>query len=363
MALQTHEIQPTQGEREVPPFEETANVFAALDSEPKCLLLAAMSPHTIYTRGELKNLLLNIQGTDPGWVQSDRTAWEYCSQTLAPLGLVAQELADENGVFGYVKTPFGREDGTAIAGLLLHFSAKNKPSLYEVLGNASSSAAVNEIELDEENSIEYRNRAPGCRLKIFEALTGDQPPRRAIDLVNQIGVDRGVVTDHLRKLARKKIIGYGSLHFGETYKTDEAVEGDAWSHISLSEEQKEMLKSFLKIKKAVEGDAELRREGLSLAREYTNDSLRASYLMEKAKRTSPHSSGLSLDHRISQILDILVERGVGTTTEEIRAEMEREGTALSDSRIRSILRNLREAGVVDKENGDSIRALWRIHAA
>jgi hypothetical protein len=130
----------------------------------------------------------------------------------------------------------------------------------------------------------------------------------------------------------------------------------------ISEEQKEMLKSFLKIKKAVEGDAELRREGLSLAREYTNDSLRASYLMEKAKRTSPHSSGLSLDHRISQILDILVERGVGTTTEEIRAEMEREGTALSDSRIRSILRNLREAGVVDKENG-SIRALWRIHAA
>ncbi len=193
--------------------EQLGNLISAVGNhEAKALTLLLMEHDRVYSEQELFNRFINMQGGRVGWRPNKRLPFDYCRLSLSPIGLVAkEELEPDLHTYGYGITEYGERIGIPLAGLLLDFSEKHPEiSLLRVFGSTNSSSQSKNVQTPE-GEIEYKNRAPILRLKIFWELVTRNLPIRTTDLVNAMGgKDKALIGRHLAKLADSGIISYES---------------------------------------------------------------------------------------------------------------------------------------------------------
>ena len=177
--------------------EQLGDLLAAIGNhENKALLSAAMIPNKIYSRHDLEVLFNGMQGEEPVWRVDSGLPFGYCLHSLAPIGLVTKELIDaESGRVGFIKTEYGAGVGDALAGHLLRYSLEHPDiSLQQLFGRTSTNSAEG-------------TRSPFGRIAIFGELLTRELPVRVSDLeASHGGSGTGSISDHLRNLAKNKII-------------------------------------------------------------------------------------------------------------------------------------------------------------
>lgn len=198
------EIQP---QRERITNEELGSLIAAIGNhEGKAIVLGLMAPDTIYTPKDASNMTKNAQ---PAGLKMRIGAFGYMVKSLAPIGLVAQEVTagDELGTFGFIKTEKGQALGNALAGLLLDFSLRYpEVSLSDLFAGTQSSSK----RYDEGS----RKRAAATRMKIFRKLT---TPSLTTNMVKALGEEVSLIGKHLEDLKEKGVISYTSVRNNEPY--------------------------------------------------------------------------------------------------------------------------------------------------
>ena len=177
--LQTGKIEASKREK-MPEVEAGDIIAAGGNSEAKALLEIAMQ-HGTYTRMDMHRLMLNIQLPNKGWAMNKILPFQWCEDSLEPIGLVALRKFDSKSglTVGYEKTEKGFVQADALFGHLLEFSeAEEQGSLYQYFGSTNSSSgrqkAIDEI-VETKGVIKIKNRAPLTRCRIFyELLTVDR---------------------------------------------------------------------------------------------------------------------------------------------------------------------------------------------
>lgn len=89
--------------------EQMGGLLSAVgNNEAKAILFMLMEPHTVYTSGELNQLILKGQGQNPGWNMSRDVPFKYCKKSFVDDGLV-EPIEDGLQTTGYMKTDEGGE--------------------------------------------------------------------------------------------------------------------------------------------------------------------------------------------------------------------------------------------------------------
>ena len=185
--------------------------------EAKALLLIAMREGTVYSARALHRLLLGHQGGPVTWRPNVMVPFDYCNHSLGPIGAVAEEVIDATlGTYGYVKTPYGREFGDALAGHLLAFSEAQDLPLRHLFGNTNTVTHAADDAGEAETAV-YTKRSPYRRYRIFVALLRAELPVRELDLVYALGERDAMLGPHLQNLGRRGVISYRTKHLGESY--------------------------------------------------------------------------------------------------------------------------------------------------
>ena len=193
--------------------EELGNLISAIGNhEAKAITLGLMKPKTVYSSRGLHRAVLQSQGNKTGWKVNGRTPFQYCRDSLAPIGLVAQEVLNtDTSTYGYIKTEYGATTGDALTGLLLDFSLRYPDySLIDLLGDTASPSKTQDSE-----GTSFKKRGTTARIKLFwEILTSDLPIRVA-DLTEGTKVDNASVGKHLFNLSENGVISYESVKLDE----------------------------------------------------------------------------------------------------------------------------------------------------
>ena len=199
--------------------EQMDNLLSSIgNSEAKCATLMVMRKGQTYKMGDIHRELIVGQGKNIGWRMAYPVPFSYCEWSLAPIGLVAKEILDPNlNAFGFVKTDYGAKVGTASAGLFLDFSRRYPDiSLEQIFGSTISTSKSKTIASESE-SIDYKKRSPGIRLKIFKQVLEESLPIREVDLVGKLGERSSLIGHQLRELGENGIITYESSKYGQPY--------------------------------------------------------------------------------------------------------------------------------------------------
>lgn len=195
--------------------EEMGNLISAIGNhEAKAVTLAVMKPQVVYGFSDI-SMAVSAAQDGVGW-RSKGGPFNYCKDSLEPIGLVAKEVVSSNlQTLGYMKTEKGMERGDSLAGLLLDFSIRYPNfSLQDIFGITSSPTDKDESV----EGIDFRKRAPITRIKIYwEILTRDLPARE-VDIANALGEEPSFIRNHLIALASK-----GVIIFDRTGKRDSIV--------------------------------------------------------------------------------------------------------------------------------------------
>lgn len=201
--------------------EELGNILAAFgNSEAKTLTLATMRTGEIYSANRLHRMLTSLQGPNPGWKTSSITPFKYCQESLAPIGLVAEEaLNKDSSVYGYIRTPYGEKVGLPLAGLLLGFSERHpETSLYQLFGKTNSSTVAREVLTRDGEVVEYKERAPLLRLQIFRLLLAASGSSvKQVEITQKLNAGSARVKESLNELARNGLITYESVGPDKSY--------------------------------------------------------------------------------------------------------------------------------------------------
>lgn len=132
---------------------------AAGNHEAKLLTLGVIATHDQwFSQKMIRTEMDSRQGPEPAWPQSISNAFNYCVNSLEPIGAVVKGVtAGRIGqVDAYRATGFGRDYGLPIAGLFLQWSLDNADiSLQQIFGTTSTTGAV---------------RAPQLRYKVYESI-------------------------------------------------------------------------------------------------------------------------------------------------------------------------------------------------
>ncbi len=156
------------GELDTHAFEGMLSGIA--NHEAKALTLAYMCSQADFTTEfaseDLDRGLLQIQGGTPAWRQSPGLPLKYCEQSFEPIGGVVKSkiLRRNRWIAAYELTDKGRNEGLALAGLILDWSIRYpEVSVQDVFGNTQSKTA---------------NRSPANRLAILESIltSADEAP-------------------------------------------------------------------------------------------------------------------------------------------------------------------------------------------
>lgn len=200
--------------------EKIGNLLSSVgNNEVKAITLILMRSGDVYDKGSLHRQVLNAQGEKSGWEMAKGVLLDYCSYTLAPIGLVAKEaFGPDLATFGYSITDYGKALGIPLAGLLLDFSERHNISLNKLFGSTVSNSKGKTMKADDSEE-EFKKRAPTTTLKIlFETLTSPQLPIREADIVKRIGEDDfQVVNNNLVRLAKLGLIEYSSTEVNEPF--------------------------------------------------------------------------------------------------------------------------------------------------
>lgn len=189
------------------PDRELGNLVAATaNHEAKCLMLIAMKPGEVYPSPDIYREFISLQGKNPGWRIAHLVPFQYCRDSLHPIGLVAWEVRKSDNVLGYAITDYGQDIGIPLAGLLLDFSIRHPEfSLYDFFGSTYMGGADEEVS----------KRAPVTRMQIlWELATTDKEEGklRVVDLVKALGrkQDLGNMGTHLKQMSERGVISYDS---------------------------------------------------------------------------------------------------------------------------------------------------------
>jgi hypothetical protein len=203
-------IKPHSSETE-PVFEpltddELGNLLAAVGNhENKALLLAAMQPGVTYSRGDLKSLFDGLQGSPPVWDFARVLPFQYCRDSLAPIGLVAKEIINQKyGIVGFYKTDYGDEIGQAVAGHLLQYSLYHPDiSLQQIFGATRTNS-------------ERKARSPMMRFEVIGELLTRQQPVRLADLPADKEGGWSRVSQHIHDMEKQGLISV-ERNFSQVY--------------------------------------------------------------------------------------------------------------------------------------------------
>ncbi len=215
------------GEQRVAPLEvtkpkehlsdnEMGNLISAVGNhEGKAITLLVMENGVIYPQRELHKRVMRAQGKGKGWVMGTNVPFQYCRDSLFPIGLITKEaLNSDLSTYGYIKTPYGEDTGVPLAGLLLKFSYDHPDvSLQDFFAGTNSPSK--QITTDE--GVETKKRAPMLRLKIFWQLLTQQLPIRETDLAKVTKEHHGIILQHIASLKDKKIITYDATGLGKPF--------------------------------------------------------------------------------------------------------------------------------------------------
>lgn len=194
--------------------QEIGNLISAVGNhEAKAITLLAIRDGRIYSSGDLHRAVLSAQGEKVVWRMHNTLPFDYCSQSLAPIGLVVRGLVNPDfpdSPWGYQLTDDGKSKGIPLCGLLLDWSRKHDVSLMQLFGSTSSPSSLKEtFKTKEGGEIEFRKRAPITILKIlYELITSPNLPVRTVDVANRISEYGGFVGRWLEHLARAGLIQY-----------------------------------------------------------------------------------------------------------------------------------------------------------
>lgn len=193
--------------------EYIANLLASEGNyEPKTLLVCAMEPGKYYIAEHLGHELQAIRGLPRRRTNQTLQAASLSNESLIPIGLIVKEdrMIDERMRTVYSLTDSGATIGKAAAGHLNALSERYpKFSLNGFLGATSS--ASEERDVEGVAGMGYKKRAPELRLRIFEALASDNPPKTLTQLTARLGENQRRVQMHLVQLNLHGILTYESI--------------------------------------------------------------------------------------------------------------------------------------------------------
>lgn len=200
-ALPTEQLQRQEGKLS---DERVGNLLCAFGNhESKALTLSLMRPRRVYRSGKLSNMLIELQGDNPGWMIADQTVFSYFINSFQPNELVTLQREDgERVVFGFGITEYGNTIGIPLAGLLLDFSLRYREvALQNLLGTTNSSGDKS---------------SPTARLQIFrEIARANGIQLREADIVEALGEEYAYVGTHLRSLRDHSVLNYETPQPGE----------------------------------------------------------------------------------------------------------------------------------------------------
>lgn len=209
--------------RETLSDEEMGNLLSgAGNHEAKLITLTLMKNGDIFDRGGLHRRIINSQGENVEWRINRRGPFEYCADSLSPIGLVTKETLNKGGLtaYGYQITKYGKEIGIPLAGLLLKFSEDHKIPLNRFLGGTNSKSQNQITQTKEGKKVESKKRAPSTTLKIFfELVTHPSLPIREVDIIKAIGEDTHptVFPTILTRLSDLDLIEYDSKGINQPF--------------------------------------------------------------------------------------------------------------------------------------------------
>ncbi|MEK6935018.1 MAG: hypothetical protein AABW46_04015 [Nanoarchaeota archaeon] len=133
---------------------------------------------------------------------------DYCHKTLFPIGTVAEKDViyedSERIVTGYKLTEAGKKYGMPIVAFTLDYIARNRISMYNILGSTQSYG---------------KSRSPFNRTKILDLLrTG---VLREVDLAKMLDLNKIPILQHLKSLKKIGFIQYDSV--GELSKGSKGI--------------------------------------------------------------------------------------------------------------------------------------------
>ena len=188
---------------------ELDNLLPAVgNNEIKALTLMTMGDGNLYTDYDLRRKL--------DWRGRRGMFTQYCTHSLAPIGLVVKEVIDFDGnTWGWKISDLGEEEGLPLAGALSQWSLDHpRFSLYQMFGATSSHFPRTS---DEESSHE-KKRASKTRLQIFwELTTAPNNKVRLVDIETSSGEYSTLISQHIENMGRLKVVQYDSTKPGKSF--------------------------------------------------------------------------------------------------------------------------------------------------
>ncbi|MDO8269630.1 MAG: hypothetical protein Q7T54_03105 [Candidatus Levybacteria bacterium] len=320
--------------------DRIGSLYAALgNNEAKAITFLAMKPGVVYDDADILTEVRRVQGnTQKGWRMGNEGPFHYLQKSFAPVGLVAQEVTDaQDNKYGYVRTPWGNAIGTAFAGKLLQLSYKYpETSLYDIFGSTiSTSKPTDEKE-------ELKKRSPLNRIYLFRALLGSGDQAIALnDLAGKMDEqDVTLVHRHLKDLARVGIVEY-----------------DNSQNVSIVPDKKDLLyKVVVDFQHILDLDPATLEEGKIFASSIMANPDAVAALMKKAKEHSRNANQLPIEQTAGDVAAI-IESNPGITTIEVRNKLEEEfDHALSEHRVRRIIKYvMKQRGLPGSQGARNIR--------
>ncbi|MDO8621385.1 MAG: ArsR family transcriptional regulator [Candidatus Levybacteria bacterium] len=180
------------------------------NNEAKALLFTAMKDGKPYTKSALHTRMVKIQGDNPSWIQNKGNAFQYCEDTLVPIGVI-KKVVNLGLPTRVVIEKYGKEKGVPFAGALLEWSLNHPDvSLYQVFGQTASKYLKKESKEEKKRSVE-------TRLRILEALIGNNKILSQSELANLLRENPHLVAHHLDSLSESGIITKISMEAGKPY--------------------------------------------------------------------------------------------------------------------------------------------------
>lgn len=215
----TKPIEQTKGEKLTD--EQMGNLISAVGNNPaKAITLLVMTDGYIYSKGDCDKALLSYQGKNIGWKMAHSLPFDYCTHSLAPIGLVAKEtLNPDLSTYGYQITDYGRRVGTPFCGLMLNWATKHDIPLNWLWGSTASPSRTTQIpDTNTGGKLEFKRRAPTTTLKIMhELITTPNLPIRQTDLKDRMNEDAINVFHNLERLAEVGLLNYLSIKANQPF--------------------------------------------------------------------------------------------------------------------------------------------------
>jgi hypothetical protein len=319
----------TKAKQEFPtnPEDRFEALFAAIgNSEAKMLTLLSLSRQLI-TKGDLHGEFVRL--SEGVWRTDNKLQANYCQYTLAPIGLVAEELfvrvGTQDKVVGFKITEAGYEYGVPIAAYLLSKSHELPHPFLTIFGPTSTSGG--------------KTRSVTNRANILEYLDSQDEPVREVDVVNVLGIDQGKTGARLTHLSNLGLIEYSSVNSEERGK----------------------IKYFL--------EKEAKRESVAIVSAYTNltqevadivfetGEVDSNSVYERLRGQHPNAKEKGLRQQLSKILSGLEKQGI------LRRGIFKAGEVQSQARIteegRRVVRDIIEPVKRALSGDEELLEAWR----